>query len=183
MSQYTKEILNIQPYFDTEAIMALMQESRLGGKVLEDMVNTFERWSKELNCLALKTKKGDYLAIWLNESVENEVDKKWDEDPEVGFRLNCVGQGLIMNAVYQVMPEVENAGCAPCPAPNDAIEDALKSENIPYKEGEPTLSRRFSVLTTMPFRGACDICYLNETCPKANGQGDSFHTVELPGYQ
>ena len=182
MSQHTKEKLDIHPSFDMEAIMALMEEKRLGGQVLEGMVNTFERWLKELNCISLKTGKGEYLAIWLNESVEDEVDKVWKEDPEMGFRLNCVGQGLIMNAVYQVMPEVENAGCAPCPTPNDEIEEALKAEKIPYKEGEPTLSRRFSVLTSMPFRGACDICYLQESCPKANGQSDSFHSVELPGF-
>ena len=182
MSEYTKEELKIQPKFDMEAVMSLMQETRLGGKSLEDMVNAFERWMKELNCISLKTEKGAYLVIWLNESVEEEVDKTWDNDPELGFRLNCVGQSLIMNAVYQVMPEVENAGCAPCPAPNEALEAALNAENIPYKEGEPTLSRRFSVLTSMPFRGACDICYLRESCPKANGQSDSFHSVELPGY-
>ena len=182
MSEYTKEILPIKPSFDMEAIMSLMQETRLGGHALESMVNAFERWIKELNCLSLKTEKGTYLVIWLNESVEDEVDATWKDDPEMGFRLNCVGQSLIMNAVYQVMPEIENAGCAPCPTPNSALEDALESENIPYKKGEPTLIRRFSVLTGMPFRGACDICYLREACPKAEGQGDSFHSVELPGY-
>lgn len=182
MSGYTKEILAIQPSFDMEAVMALMQETRLGGKALEDMVNAFERWVKELNCFSLKTEKGTYLVIWLNESVEDEVDTTWDNDAELGFRLNCIGQSLIMNAVYQVMPEVENAGCAPCPTPNAALEAALEAEGIPYKNGEPTLNRRFSVLTNMPFRGACDVCYLREACPKANGQGDSFHSVELPGH-
>ncbi len=182
MTQHTKENLNIQPYFDMEAVMALLQETRLGGQVLEDMVNTFERWCKELNSLSIKTEKGEYLAIWLNESVETEVDEVWEKDRERAFRLNCVGQSLIMNAVYQVMPEIETAGCAPCPPPNSAIEDALVAENIPYKDGEPTLSRRFSVLTSMPFRGACDICFLSEDCPKANGQSDAFHSVELPGH-
>ncbi len=181
--EYTKEKLEIQPYFDMEAIMALMQESRLGGQVLEDLVKTFESWTKHLNALKLSTKKGEYLAIWLDESVEEEVDKAWDKDAESAFRMNCVGQSLIMNALYQVMPEVEHAGCAPCPTPNEAIEEALAAEKIPYKDNEPTLIRRFSVLTSLPFRGACDICFLQEACPKAAGQGDSFHSVELPGFQ
>lgn len=183
MAQYTAEKLNVQPYFDMEAVMALMQEKRLGGQVLETMVNAFERWVKELNGLTIKTEMGTYLVLWLNESVEEEVDAMWEKDAEMGFRLNCVGQSLIMNAVYQIMPEVENAGCAPCPTPHAILEDALMAENIPYKKHEPTLCRRFSVLTSMPFRGACDICYLKEACPKASGQGDSFHSVELPGFE
>lgn len=182
MANYTKEVLQIQPYFDMEAIMALLQETRLGGQVLEDMVNTFERVAKELNSVVLKTEKGDYLAVWLNEEAEKEADELFAQDPEKGFRFNCVGQAVIMNTVYQILPEVETAGCAPCPEPNDAIAEALKAENIPYLEGEPTLVRRFSVLTSLPFRGACEICYLKEACPKANGQSDSFHSVELPGY-
>ncbi len=182
MANYTKEVLSIQPYFDMEAIMALLQETRLGGQVLEDMVHTFERLSKELNSIILKTEQGDYLVVWLNECVEQEADKTFADDPEKGFRFNCVGQALIMNVVYQIMPEVEQAGCAPCPEPNESIAKALEAEKIPYLHGEPTLSRRFSVLTTLPFRGACEICYLREACPKANGQSDSFHSVELPGF-
>lgn len=182
MSKYTTEILPIKPYFDTESIMGLLQETRLGGKVLEDLVNTFERWSDHLTCKVFKFEKDNYVAVWLDESVEKEIDEKWGDAPETSFRLNCLGQNLVMNAVYQILPDVENAGCAPCPAPNDALAEALKAENIPYIEGEPTLVRRFSVLTTVPFRGACEICYLKESCPKFNGQSDSFHSVELPGF-
>ncbi len=61
MANYTKEVLKVQPYFDMEAVMALLQETRLGGQVLEDMVHTFERVAKELNSIVLKTEKGDYL--------------------------------------------------------------------------------------------------------------------------
>ncbi len=183
MAEYTKEVLAVQPYFDMEAVMSLLQETRIGGQVFEYLVNTFERLAKELNAVVLKTEKGDYLAVWLNESVEQEADRIFAEDPEKGFRYNCVGQSVVMNAVYQILPEVEQAGCAPCPEPNEAVAEALKAENIPYIEGEPTLVRRFSVLTSLPFRGACEICYLREACPKANGQSDSFHSVELPGYQ
>ena len=67
MANYTKEVLKVQPYFDMEAVMALLQETRLGGQVLEDMVHTFERVAKELNSVVLKTEKGDYLVVWLNE--------------------------------------------------------------------------------------------------------------------
>ncbi|HBV42336.1 hypothetical protein JBF11_08425 [Taurinivorans muris] len=183
MANYTKEVLKVQPYFDMEAVMALLQETRLGGQVLEDMVHTFERVAKELNSVVLKTEKGDYLVVWLNEKAEQEADELFAKDPEKGFRFNCIGQSIIMNAVYQILPEVEQAGCAPCPVPNESIAEALKAENIPYLDGEPTLVRRFSVLTSLPFRGACEICYLREACPKANGQSDNFHSVELPGYQ
>lgn len=182
MATYTTEILSITPRFDIEAVMDLLQEKRLGGQILEDLVKTFERWSKHLTCKKIQFEKNTYVVVWLDENVEKEIDEKWKNAPETSFRLNCIGQNLIMNTIYQILPEVESAGCAPCPAPNDDLAEALEAENIPYKEGEPTLIRRFSVLTTTPFQGSCEICYLKESCPKANAQGDSFHSVELPGF-
>jgi len=183
MSKYTKEILPIEVNFDIELIMSLMQETRMGGEILEDLVQTFEKWMKELTCMVLDTGKGKFFVAYLNEKIEQEVDKIWETSPERSFRINCVGQAIIMNAVYQVMPEIEDAGCAPSPRPIPELAEALQAEGIPYLEGEPTIVRRFSVVTSYPFHGACEICFLREDCPKAQGQGENFHSVELSGLQ
>lgn len=182
MSEHTKEVLPVRPIFDFELMLSLLQETRLGGQVMEQLAETWERWLSELHAVKLDTGKNRYLVIWLGEAAEQDIDGAWEKSPSEGFRLNALAQTMIMCAVYQVLPEVEDAGCAPAPAPTDALRAALEAEGIPYQEPEgPTLCRKFSVLTHFPFRGACDICHLRENCPKANGNAESFHTVELPG--
>lgn len=182
MSQYAKEILPVSPSCDVELLMGLLQETRLGGQVMENLAKTWGRWLPELHVIKLDTGKIRYLVVWLGEAVEKEVDDVWARSASDGFRLNGLAQAMCMGAVYQCLPEVEGAGCAPAPKPTDALRAALEAEGIPYQEASgPTLCRRFSVLTHFPFRGACDICYLQKNCPKANGQSDSFHSVELPG--
>lgn len=182
MSEYSKEVLAARPVFDMELMLGLLQETRLGGQVMEDLAEAWERWLPHLRALTLDTEGGRYLAIWLDEDVERDVDATWGRSATEGFRLNALAQTMIMGAVYQVIPEVEAAGCAPAPKPTPALESALKAEGIPYQEpGGPTLCRRFSVLTHVPFRGACDICHLRDHCPKAAANAESFHSVVLPG--
>ncbi len=180
--EYTKEIAEIRPACDLEILLGLMQETRVGGETMERLAGAWERWLAELHVMKLNTGKIRYLVVWLGEAVEREVDETWAASATEGFRLNALAQALCMAAVYQMLPEVEDAGCAPAPKPTDALRAALEAEGVPYQEpGGPTLCRRFSVLTHYPFRGACEICFLQADCPKANGQAESFHSVELPG--
>lgn len=123
--------------------------------------------------LKLDTGKIRYLLIWLDESVEKEVDEAWAKSATEGFRLNALAQTMCMCTVYQAEPEVQDAGCAPAPRPTEALRQALAAEGVPYQEDGPTLSRRYAVLTHFPFRGACDICVLQPDCPKANGSTDA----------
>ena len=177
---YTREELPVRPIFDMELLLGLLQETRLGGQVVEDLANTWERWLPLLHVLKLDTGKIRYLLIWLDESVEKEVDEAWAKSATEGFRLNALAQTMCMCTVYQAEPEVQDAGCAPAPRPTEALRQALAAEGVPYQEDGPTLSRRYAVLTHFPFRGACDICVLQPDCPKANGSTDAaFHTVEL----
>ncbi len=182
MDEKNIEKLSVSPNFDFELVMGLMQETRLGGQVLEEMVATFERWMPHLNALLLRAGGKKYVAVWLDEKVEEEVDAVFAESSEKGFRMNCVGQAMIMNAVYQLIPEVEDAGCAPAPKPSDDLARVLESAGIPYLEARTGLVRRFSTLTGYPFRGACDVCWLRPDCPKANGsKDDAFSSVEIGG--
>ena len=41
---YTREELPVRPIFDMELLLGLLQETRLGGQVVEDLANTWERW-------------------------------------------------------------------------------------------------------------------------------------------
>lgn len=182
MSDYSKETLAVRPIFDMELMLGLLQEKRVGGQIMESLANAWERWLPLLHALTLDAGGKRYLVIWLDEGVEREVDESWARSATEGFRLNALAQTMIMGAVYQLIPEVEEAGCAPAPRPTSALSSALEAEGVPYQEpGGPALCRRFSVLTHMPFRGACDICHLSAHCPKAAANAESFHSVELPG--
>ncbi|MEG2140264.1 MAG: hypothetical protein RRY20_05700, partial [Bilophila sp.] len=88
-----------------------------------------------------------------------------------------------MAAVHEVVPEIEEAGCAPAPKPTAALRAALEAEGVPYKnDTDPTLSRRYAVVTHSPFKGGCEICVLQRDCPKGQGQNQAASLV-LPGYE
>ena len=115
MSNHTKETLQVRPVFDFELLLGLLSEKRLGGKVVEELADVWERWLPKLHAIKLETGKGRYLALWLDTDVEEEVDREWAKSSEYGYRLSALAQTMCQCAVYQLMPEVEEAGCAPAP--------------------------------------------------------------------
>ena len=179
MNNYVKENMEVRPVFDLELFLGLLAEKRLGGQVLEDMATAWERWLPMLHAIKLETGKGRYLALWLDTAVEEEVDREWKISAEHGFRLSALAQTMYQCALYQLMPEVEGAGCAPAPRPTAALLEALEAEGLPYQEVTHSMLPKFSVLTPYPFHGACDICFLLKECPKANGQSSQFRSFEI----
>ena len=183
MSNHTKEVLQVRPIFDFELMLGLLSETRLGGRVLEEMADTWERWLPKLHAIKLETGKGRYLALWLDPEIEEEVDAERAKSVEYGYRMSALAQTMIQCAVYQLLPEVEEAGCAPAPQPTGLLCDALEAEGLDYQDDTHSILPKYSVLTPYPFRGACDICYLRKECPKANGQGNGITSFELGGHQ
>lgn len=182
MNEYSIEKVEVAPYFDLELIMSISQEKRLGGAVLERLARLWEAWLPLVNVRLVDTGKIKYLAAWLDADVEEAVDKAWADSPSQAYMDNAVAQALCMGAVYGVLPEVEDAGCAPAPRPTEKLRAALEAEGMPYKGDGPTLARRYAVVTHYPFKGACEICHLQEHCPKGQGQAGAASVV-LPGYE
>lgn len=182
MSEYTMERLDVVPYFDMERIMTMSQETRLGGATLERLMKLWESWLPELTVARIDTGKITYLAVWLSKAVEDAVDKAWENSPSEAYLDNTLAQTLCMEAVHCVLPEVEDAGCAPAPRPTDKLRVALEAEGLPYLHDGPTLSRRYAVVTHHPFKGGCEICHLQKDCPKGQGQAGASSVV-LPGHE
>ncbi len=178
---YTKEKQDVQPSFDMFSLLELLEEKRLGGEVLDELGEAWDRWLENLHVYTLKIGKIGYLLVWLDEEIEKEIDTKWGDSPSDSFRFNCLAQNMIMTTVQTFLPSVEEAGCAPAPRPTDNLIDALEDIGVPYNETITALTRRFATLTHNPFRGACEICYLQDNCPKASMNEQSFHSVELKG--
>ncbi len=182
MAAHTAESVEVVPYFDVEMFMGVAQESRIGGTMMERLVDCWEKWSSELMVRRFQAGKIEYLAAWLSEAVENEVDAMWDDSPSEAHLFNALAQSIVMVAVQQVLPEVQDAGCAPAPKPTDLLKNALEEEGVPYNSAGTALIRRYAVVTHHPFKGGCEICYLLPNCPKGSGE-NSASSLLLPGHE
>lgn len=183
MADYTAKDLEVAPYFDLELLLSVCQETRIGGDIMDALSDMWDRWLPHARCRHIETDKNSYLLAWLEEPVEEDVDDKWEEAPSEAFMFNALAQVMCMGLVHSLVPEVEDAGCAPAPRPTDALTDALEAEGVPYlTPGEPGLARRYAVVTHYPFRGGCEICMLQKQCPKASGGGGGLN-ITLPGHE
>ena len=178
---HSAEHMEIHPYFDLELLMSMSQETRLGGAATERLIQLWEQWIPEAHALRIWTDTVEYLAVWLNEKVEEDVDKAWDKSPADAYLYNTLAQVLCMSTVHGILPEVQDAGCAPAPRVTDTLRAALGAEGLPYTTSG-TLARRYAVVTHYPFKGGCEICSLQHACPKAQGSGEGA-SVLLAGYE
>ena len=183
MSQTSIVEHDIKPYFDLEAFMHMSRETRLGGATLERLAELWEAWLPKLAVREIDTGKIHYLAVWLPEEVEGTVDETWGKSATDGFLANNLAQFLCMCAIQEMLPEVEDGGCAPSPRPTAALREALADLGLPYRSGDSSLlTRRYAVVTHYPFKGGCEICHMQSHCPKGQGQAESAGIV-LPGHE
>lgn len=182
MAEYTVTELEAAPSFDLELLLGVSQESRIDGELMDALSDAWDRWVAHAHVRRIQAGDKGYLLAWLDESVEEDVDDMWEESPSDAFMYNALAQVMCMGLVHNLLPEVEDAGCAPAPKPTDELADALEELGVPYLVmGEPGLARRFGVVTHYPFRGGCEICMLQKDCPKAGG--DKGMSITLPGHE
>ncbi|MBQ7609144.1 MAG: hypothetical protein IJU76_14435 [Desulfovibrionaceae bacterium] len=173
--------LAIHPGFDLENFLAMSHESRIGGATLERLETLWEEWQEKLSACIIQAGKISYLAVWLPESVEDSVERAWKAQASEGFLIHCLAQFLCMTVIQDVLPEIEEGGCAPSPRPSETLRQTMAELGIPYKsETSALLSRTYAVLTHYPYKGGCEICHLKEQCPKGSGEESS---VLLPGFE
>ena len=162
--------------------MEMSHETRLGGAILERLVDLWGQWLPELHVREIVAGKIAYLAVWLPQTVEQAVDDAWARSASDGFMINNLAQYLCMSAIQEMLPQVAGSGCAPSPRPTDSLRAALGELGLAYQEASATLRQRYAVVTHYPFRGGCEICHLQAQCPKGQGQAESG-SVLLPGYE
>ena len=182
MADYTSENLEAKPYFNIEMFLQLSQETRIDGALMDRAAELWEKWLTHLTVKKLKVGKIQYLAVWLDEEVEKDCDDAWDVSPSDAYMITNLAQAFVMSSIYSILPDVESAGCAPAPRPTDSLVAAMEAEGCAYNTNASALTRRFAVLTFYPFKGACDICYLQPDCPKGNGQDDGG-SLTIPGFE
>lgn len=169
------------PYFNLELFLQTCEESRLPGQEMETLFELWGQWAHELETRQVNAHGVAHLAVWLTEAVERDIDETWAASPTAGFRKHALAQTMCMCAVQEFVPEVEDMGCAPLPRPTEDLATALATEGLPCKSGDALiLGRRYAVVTAHPFRGGCETCSLQKSCPRNSG---GPHSVTLPGHE
>ena len=183
MSKITVTEIKERPTFDLFGFLEMSHENRLGGATLERFEELWEEWGSIVNAVLLDTGKIKYLALWLPKSVEEEVDRIWKASAHEGFLLNTLAQYYLMTFVQELLPEVEEGGCAPAPRPTEALRTTLADLGVPYKsESSSLLSLAYAMVTHYPYRGGCEICHLQDHCPKGQGRAEDA-SILLPGFE
>jgi len=180
---FTAEVLPCTPQFDMMLFMQVSQETRIGGDTMDKAMNFWTEYMPALKLTRITCGALQYLLVELDASVEESIDILWKERSSEGFFANALAQSLIMAAAHMHIPEIEDAGCAPAPKPTLALREALDALGVSYVDDGPALSRRFAVVTPMPFKGGCETCVLLRDCPKGLGKEDAPTSFELPGHR
>ncbi|MDR3177273.1 MAG: hypothetical protein LBU06_12190 [Desulfovibrio sp.] len=164
MPAYTACAIKTSFAFDLEAFLA--DFSVPDQDLRSDLARALERWQAELTAALLRAGRRQLLLVCLGNRAEKEAGEGWDKAPYRTFLRASLAQALCMGLAGQIIPQLEETGCAPVPRPTPTLASALSQLGAPYLRFDAaTLSRRFSLLTPYPFQGACEICFLRQGCP------------------
>lgn len=164
------EPVALDPMFDLELFMILSQNKRLDAPTAAIADECWEKWRDKMRGARIGSESAGYLLVWLEESVEREVNQAWDDSPSRAFTMNGVAQSMLMAAIRDLVPEVAAGGCAPVPQPTQALKKALKELGVSWSDNA-ALERQYAMLTPYPFKGGCSICFLSDSCPNAGKHG------------
>ncbi len=152
--------------FDLPTYMALGQTGDITSPELVDIISYWEKWLPMLHAYILGRKKG-YLALFMDEAVEKEIDTLWERSNAQGFKLQALVQTMIVCALQNLVPQIGKDQCAPVPEPNKILQRSLAQLGLKFSE-QGALNYKYSTLTFYPFREGCQVCYLVSSCPKLN---------------
>ena len=188
MSGYKVAELTVRPAMDFELLLENSGTSRIEGRLMNELMDRWAAWAPHLQAKRLVAGQESYLAVWLDAAVEKAVDQLWGEAPSEAFFYNALAQTLCMSAIYDLLPEVSESGCAPAPGASVALKEALEGEGLRdraelgARAAGLALNRRYAVVTYYPFRGGCEVCDLQTECPRLKSREDVY-SVLLPGQE
>lgn len=157
------------PEFDMFYFMDMSGETRVDQDLMDTLETCWKEWLPHLKAYELRYPKGgprNCLLLYLDKPVEEKVDAIWKDSPSDGMSCHNLAICLVMSAAAGFLPEVAEGGCAPLPEPDGPTQKALKTMGLTWKD-EGTLNRQYAVLTPYPSAGGCNVCYLQEKCPRS----------------
>ncbi|XPV75245.1 MAG: hypothetical protein ACNI27_11440 [Desulfovibrio sp.] len=168
MSELIVDKIKSDPEFDIWYYSEVSGEKRISQKLLDQFEVYWDKWSKHINSYSMKGTSGNesYLLIYLDQEAEKDVDEIWADDPSLGLSFHNLAITMVMTAAQGQIKELTQNKCAPLPAPGMAVQEAFDTLGLVWKE-DGTINRRFAVFTNSPYTGGCEICFLEENCPKS----------------
>jgi len=162
------EKLKVEPEFDMMLYLEISGSNRLDHELLGLFETHWEAWKPHFKAMKFTpegSKKG-VLLVYLAEEAEALVEEAWQRSPSQGFALHNLAITMVMTAVRQLVPEVDEGACAPLTAPDRDVKRRFAKLGIEWKE-EGAVNRQYAVFTPMPYSGGCEICLMRETCPRS----------------
>ena len=166
--QYTIEEIRGVPYFDLELYLSISRQTRVDGPAFDKMTALWDELGKHLRIRRVLADQ-EYYALWMEEPVEEMVDKAWEESAADGFMAATLAQTMLMSVVQELVPGVAEQGCAPIPAPTEGLKAALEELGIPWRD-EGALPRQYAMLTTAEISSGCASCHLEANCPTSKAK-------------
>lgn len=159
------------PYLDLHAFAEQNHLGELDGPFVDQLVEFWRIWSSRLHIVILNKEKDDtqgYVAIWLEDTVAEEITRSWNVSPSTGYILSALAGELCMAALRTVVPEVGTDGCAALPELTENESRFLQNAGVRLNEQSGTLDYQYGVLTYHPYKGRCNVCALqcNTFCRK-----------------
>lgn len=159
-----------KPEFNIFFFAELNGSSRIEHSLMESLEKYWNEWLPHLKAYKLQQPEGgkgtDFLLLYLEKEVEDAVEEIWQSTPTEGLAHHNLAITLVMSAAQSLLPELEEGKCAPLPKPGEAALEAFESLGLTWNQ-EGTVNRQYAVFTPFPYSGGCEVCYLEETCPKS----------------
>lgn len=157
--------IDLNPEFDFWLYAKISGDNRLKDDLIQTLERRWNEFKPELSGHKLTRTRGgaSYLLIYLSPKVEAIVDAGWEESPSLGLALHNLAVSMVMGAARNLIPELEQDKCAPMPKPTAMIQDAFETLGLHWNT-DATLDRKYAVFTNLPYKGGCDICFLEDTC-------------------
>ena len=157
--------LEITPFFDLETFMLLSGQKRIDGNTAEAVEKDWHRLYSRLWGYRLGEPESGYLVILLDRDFDQELEKAREEDRDRAERLELIAQSMIMAALFEVLPESAEQGCAPVPEPSSVLEESLAQLGLSFRS-DGHLDVSFGLVTGLPYFADCESCHAKSGCSK-----------------
>ncbi|NDV24581.1 hypothetical protein [Desulfovibrio sp. JC022] len=158
------------PDFNIFYFAELNGSTRIEHSLMESLEKYWNEWLPHLKAYTLKQPEGgkgtDFLLLFLEKEVEDAVEEIWQETPTEGLAHHNLAITMVMSAAQSLIPQLEEGKCAPLPKPGEEVLKAFESLDLTWN-AEGTVNRQYAVFTPFPYSGGCEVCYLEDTCPKS----------------
>lgn len=159
-----------KPSFDSTLFMRISGLARIEDSLLKKIRCLWLNWKSHLFVYLIANEeahesKRDCCLIYLDESVEVQLQEMWAVSPSEAFLMHCLAATMITGTAELFLSKKSKDACLPLPLVNENLIRRLDKLGIEWREGK-TFNREYIIFTYYPFKEGCQACSLKPGCPK-----------------